>query len=164
MTQTRKFETSSYNAVSVWIHWLSALLIIFMFVSGIQGDPLTSVHISLGVVAGLALILRVIYRLAKGIPALPADAGPATSKNAVIWLLLALIVTIVVSGLMMPWASNQPIEWFNYLLNPPVSQFSQNLIASVHTLASYSLVPLILLHIVFTPDAERMFESSNDGR
>ena len=104
---------SSYDKRSILFHWLSALLVIGLWVIGQtidffpKGMPritVRSLHISFGILLGLVLVLRIFWRRTGGTRLPAADPG-VLGKLAVgvHHLLYVLMVAIVVVGIAAVW-------------------------------------------------------------
>ena len=91
MTMTRGLH-ASYSAFSRWTHWLTLILIIGLFALAWSvddlpealRDPATQLHQSLGITVLGLTILRLVWRFAAGVPALP-DELPAVQKLAALY-------------------------------------------------------------------------------
>ncbi len=102
---------SSYDRATVWLHWLTALLVVTLWVIGQTADwlprgPLKSAYWSTHVALGFALVVVVLNRIgwrATGGRSLPAaDAGLlhvlAKATHYVLYLLLLIVVALGVAN------------------------------------------------------------------
>jgi cytochrome b561 len=157
---------AGYRKLSVLIHWASTLLLVIMFVTSAAEDnsPLLWFHQSVGPLIGLLLLYRVFYRIRHGLA--PAAKGSDDQLNRVIiWLLLAVTTTLVVSGLLLPWLQGTALNVLGVALTAPfgLNPAYLNLIESCHRYSAYLLVPLLFLHIIFSSTPDRMFSSDQNG-
>jgi cytochrome b561 len=104
--------SARYTKTAVWLHWITALLMIFMLVWGedfIRVQPGESLggwqpttHASWGTVILLLVLLRLFWRMGHPAPALP-DTMPnwqVTASHVAHWALYALMIAIPVTGLL----------------------------------------------------------------
>jgi cytochrome b561 len=98
-----------YHAVAIWIHWLVALLIVAVFLVGLNVDNFpkdwTRAVVNLHAIAGLAILAltfaRAGWRMGHAPPAYPANIGPATRRlsHQVHMILYVLMVVVPVVGI-----------------------------------------------------------------
>lgn len=161
-------NSAGYTRLSVIIHWLSGFLLIAMFVThaGDNESILPRVHATIGPVIGLLLLLRILYRVASGLPRAGNNEDSRTSLETVaIYLFLFAIVLMVVSGYLLPWSQGASVNFLGLQISAPfyMDPLKYDLIRLIHKISAYSLAPLLLLHILLSSAPERMFESHQDG-
>lgn len=106
-----KSSATRYGSVAIAMHWLTALLILALFVTGLlaegQGDPaaqlaLVRFHVPLGTAVIVLTLLRIVWWwVADRRPGLPAEQ-PGWQKfmaHAVHFALYAAIVLLAASGI-----------------------------------------------------------------
>ncbi|MEM7259815.1 MAG: cytochrome b/b6 domain-containing protein [Pseudomonadota bacterium] len=161
-------DNSGYRAFSVVLHWLSALLLVAMFVthSGGEYSLLLKFHKTIGPAVGVLLLCRVLYRIRLGFPKDSTTHPRSTLDKVVIRLLLLAIVLMVVTGCLLPWARGTSLLLAGIAIPVPpfISPLYQHTVLITHTLSAYLLVPLLLLHIMLTTRPERMFSVDSQGR
>jgi cytochrome b561 len=114
-------DGTNYDAVAVFLHWATALLVIVQFAMAKIWDSfdkptrqgMESVHVSLGVFLAAVVIARIIWRLIPGHqrPAIVSGWVKLASK-AVHYLLYALLVTQAALGFGWRWAQGHAVEFF----------------------------------------------------
>jgi cytochrome b561 len=114
-------DGTNYDAVAVFLHWATALLVIVQFAMAKIWDSfdkptrqgMESVHVSLGVLLAGVVIARIIWRLIPGHqrPAIVSGWVKLASK-AVHYLLYALLVTQAALGFGWRWAQGHAVEFF----------------------------------------------------
>ncbi len=172
-------QTDGYSHWSIIVHWLTAFLVIALFLTheGDRGSAAYVFHVSGGAIAGLFLLWRVWLRARRGIADHPPQAALLTLvSKLVLWGFLAAIAIVVITGYFLPWSLGRPLDIFGFAAIPspmgmsrPVHEFTEEL----HELAGYAFVPLLVLHIlgaakhaIIDKDgiAQRMFKSVSGGR
>jgi cytochrome b561 len=153
---TIKSSATRYGSVAIAIHWITALLIVALFATGLlaagQADPMAQLalvrfHVPLGIAILLLTLLRIVWwwfidRLPD-----PAPGQPALQERAARLVHLALyvvlvvlatsgIVTLVLSGAMPAIIAGTTLPAFDELAP-----------RMVHGIASRLMLLLLALHI-----------------
>ncbi|MEM9439347.1 MAG: YceI family protein [Pseudomonadota bacterium] len=154
--------TKGYGAVARAFHWLTAILIVAVFLLGWYmsdlepTDPdtfrLYQIHKSIGItILGLAL-LRLIWRVVQGAPDWPEHmaAWERLAAAAAHWALYGLILAQPIIGILHSNAANFPIVfWDSYevpaLMGP--NEMIAGVLESAHELVADGMAVLILLHV-----------------
>jgi cytochrome b561 len=153
-----------YAPAMRFLHWLTALLVLGLFVVGgwltyfDPGDgPLKNtlylLHESTGMTVWVLVLIRILVRLATGAPKLPVGTSPAVRVLATlnhVALYLVLLVQPII-GLMDTNAWGFPLKWFGLFIVPspigkqpdPVAQSFSDL----HWWGAATLLLLLALHI-----------------
>ncbi|HHS82261.1 MAG TPA: cytochrome b [Devosia sp.] len=134
----------NFSRTQIVLHWLIAALVVFQVISGdaitslwqqrmdgtIANEAVPTPHTIIGIAILLLVIARLVIRLRRGIPDLPASESALMGKIARLthWLFYLLLLGMPLSGI---------ASWFFGLQFP----------ATTHALAKYLLIPLVLLHI-----------------
>ena len=151
-----------YTRVAVALHWLLAIGLIYQLSLGVwmEGIPKTppglradwfNWHKSVGMLLGLLIVLRGLWRLTHASPALPLSLprwqqGAARLSHG---LLYVCMVVMPLSGFLGSSFTKYPIKFFGTPL-PRLWEANPDLKAlcgAVHTGASYVFMALIALHI-----------------
>lgn len=106
-------------------------------------------HRSLGVIVGIALVLRLVWRLANTRPS-DAELSPferAASKLAH-WSFYALIFAITVSGYLIATTDGRPVDIFGLLSLPSVvlDKSLTDTAGWIHRWLAYTVIGLAALH------------------
>ncbi len=123
----RQTTTSAhYDRLTITLHWLTALDVIFLFASFQvwsrleRGTPLRhdlqSLHISCGILLALLMVVRIFWRVSKGRRLPPASASRVAHVGAksVHGLLYLLLIAQVVLGFLFRWAQGEPFAFFGF--------------------------------------------------
>jgi len=146
-----------YDKRSVAYHWISAALILTLWLLGqnidwfSRGDPRVyarSMHILLGVILGLIIALRLMWRRTGGAQLPPASAGlQGRLAIGVHHLLYALVTAIVLVGLACVWIRGDNI--FNLFKLPvfdPSNPELRHTAVGLHGLLANILLALSACH------------------
>jgi len=145
--------TFRYAKSQIAIHWLSALLIAFLLVTGtlvladlpnnVQKIGNLRIHMILGGIAGLLVITRIVLR--KRLPAPPPVQGEKLARLGHMALNL-IILLLVFSGMMLALQSGTFDAVFGSGVLP--EDFKQFTPRKIHGLASRAAMALIAIHIL----------------
>lgn len=154
-------NTARYGLPLILIHWVAALIILFLFGLGgylKYGPPnspsygfLLDLYTSLGLTVALLVLLLLCLRVALRRPALP-DGFPLWQKRlagALIVLLYIAFALILVGGYLQLVFSASPIQFWGIAL-PARGVADENLagfFGSIHAGAVWLLAGLILVHV-----------------
>jgi cytochrome b561 len=146
-----------YDARTITLHWVSALLVLMLWAVGQtidffpKGSPritVRSLHITAGVVLGIMLVMRIAWRLGQGTRLPPADTG-WTGKlgTAAHYLLYLLLLAVVALGIACVWIRGDTL--FNLFTVPafdPTNKQLKHDAVELHGLMANSLLFLACLH------------------
>lgn len=153
---------TKYDTVAMGLHWLIAMLVIFMLIfgedliRGKDGDTLApSLHVSIGVSILVLSILRLVWRLMNPPPAYPASMAPweKTASKALAVVFYALLIGIPLTGwLAMPKfiseeAAMAGIRAFGAFPLPTAPSLGLPM-KSVHAIGSNLMIALLALHVL----------------
>lgn len=153
-------SNSKYSTVAIWLHWITALLLIYMlfwgeglikaFGGATPANP--SLHVSLGISILLLAVLRLIWRLMNPPPAdVPMPIWQAKASHALHWLFYAAMILIPLSGMAAldksvigkhPEFAN--LTFFGLFTMP---HFSLSWFGSLHDLMTNLAIGLLVLHV-----------------
>ncbi len=173
------FESArGYSKLSVFAHWVGALIVVVLFVTheGRDGDIAWVIHVGGGALGGIFLLWRVGRRVRRGMTVKPAQAALLNvASSIVMWGFLLALVVVTVTGYLLPWSLGEPLNVFGYLLPSPLPRIAalHEVVEELHEVSGHLFAPLLLLHILGTLKhalidkdgvASRMFKSVIDGR
>lgn len=153
---------TKYDTVAMGLHWLIALLVIFMLIfgedlmRGKDGDTLApSLHVSVGVAILVLSILRLAWRLINPPPAYPASMAPweQMASKALVVVFYALLIGIPLAGwLAMPKfiseeAAMAGIQVFGVFPLPAAPGLGLPM-KGIHELGSNLMIALLALHVL----------------
>lgn len=156
-----KDSRSGYGLLSIAIHWISALLILFLFGLGIYMVDLSyyddwyhkgpELHISLGLVVLLLMLVRVVWRIINPTPEeLSAKRAQNIAAKFVKLGLYAFIFIVLISGYLITTAEGQPASMFNLIKFPVFTELSSqnvDLAGVIHEYVAWGIVLLVVLHV-----------------
>lgn len=152
---------TSYGGISRLNHWLGALLIVSLLGIGLyfgdmpRGDEKAywlRLHISLGLIVLLPLAFRVLWRMIAGWPRpVRQHANLQRLTGAVHKLLLLGITIMLISGPLLPWTNDFPLQIFDSItLASPIGKLPvlHEAVEEIHVITSRVLMVLIGIHIL----------------
>ncbi len=163
-TRTDFGAVARYAPTMRLIHWLTALLVLALFVlggwikyfappDGPFQDELYNLHESIGVTVWVLVLLRVVVRLATGAPKLPPGTpgiirGLATLNHAALYLVLFVQPLI---GLANSNAWGVKLQWFGLLPVPSLigdqPDAVKDQLSNMHWFGALALLLLVGSHI-----------------
>ena len=155
-----KDSRQDFGLISICIHWLSALLVFFLFGLGVYMvdlgyyDPWyhkgPALHISLGLLLFLLTLLRLLWRALNPTPEelVHQRLQALAAKGAKLLLYLA-IFALVASGYLITPAEGKPAEMFGLLKIPALIELNADqvdLTGEIHEYLAWGLVLLAAAH------------------
>ncbi|WP_088344150.1 MULTISPECIES: cytochrome b [Rhodomicrobium] len=157
--------THYFNGLARVLHWLMALLILTMLFIGIgmvstvspRYYELLTVHRSIGIVVLVLAAVRLINRLLRPVPPLPADLPgwqrfAAQSSHLMLYVLMFALPLV---GWAMLSAGGYPIVIFGSIPLPPIAPHGDQLFAVLRT--SHSVLAFLLFAIILAHLAAALF-------
>lgn len=154
---------SAYTRTAVVLHWLLAVAILGQVLLGWYVDEVprgtparawyVNFHKSIGLVALLLIVFRLLWRIGHRVPALPTSM-PAWQRIAAKWSHRALYACMLIMPLTGYVASNFSkwgVKFFNTIHLPPWGVDDPNVYAvfnGAHVVTSYVFVTLIAAHVI----------------
>lgn len=152
---------SGYGLISIAIHWISALLILFLFGLGIYMVDLgyyddwyheaPELHISLGLVVLLLMLVRVVWRIVNPTPVeLAAKRAQNLAAKFVKLGLYTFIFIVLFSGYLITTAKGQAASMFDLIKFPVLTELSSqnvDLAGAIHEYLAWGIVILVVLHV-----------------
>ena len=161
-------QTTRYTKPAIWLHWIIAVLMLFMLFQQFFGDNLIrvpvggslagwrpSAHASIGITILLLGLARLCWRLGHPPPALPTTMPrwQVFASQATHWTFYALMIALPVTGMLaiVPYGAErlnvEDVTFFNLF---PVA-FMPNLgswTGAAHELLTQVAKVLVIVHIV----------------
>lgn len=155
--------TERYGALAILLHWAMAALLLLLLAMGVymvrlpdvgfdtQKITLILVHKALGLLALLAVGLRLAWRVLNPLPRL-ADGLPAWQQVAARFVHLwfyALMFALPLSGWLMNSAGGYPLPFFGLFDLPDIARRDEYLFhvwIAVHRWLAYALALLLVVH------------------
>lgn len=154
-------SAAGYGLGTIFLHWICALLIIFLFGLGIYMTGLDyysewyhkgpALHISMGLILLLLMCLRVVWRLAGKKPASLSNYSRPTkiAANLVKYLLYVLVFIVLISGYLITTAEGKSASLFGLINFPSLARLSASSVdraGLIHELLAWAIVITAVLH------------------
>lgn len=157
-----KDSSLGYGVISIAIHWISALLILFLFGLGIYMVDLTyyddwyhkgpELHVSLGLLVLLLMLLRIIWRTINPTPVdLPAKPIQQKAARLVKIALYLFIFIVITSGYLITTAEGQAASMFNLVKFPVLVELSADNVdraGELHEYFAWGIIALVVVHLL----------------
>lgn len=149
---------SRYDNVAMTFHWLTVVLVLSLFALGeLWGyaqrplrQELVVLHMSLGILLGLTVAARIVWRLMPGHRVAPAVTGlTETLSRLVHWLLYALLVVQALFGWYVRWSEGEAMSFFGLPIPSPLTSVSRGMhhqIQEWHGWVGWAIVIVALGH------------------
>ncbi|MGV3650308.1 MAG: cytochrome b [Devosia sp.] len=146
-----------YSGPAQAMHWLTVLVVFSTIPAGIimlrpgiarpLQDALFTYHKNIGLVILALILARLIYRLVRPAPPLPASVPPLQRgiAHATHWLLYGLIIVMAVSGYIRVVAGGFPLEVWDALGVPRIVSPDPALAERAKAIHAFVRIPLVLL-------------------
>ena len=157
----RTSDTSNgYGWISIALHWLTAVIVVTMFVIGTMSQSadeadyprLVHLHTTIGMTAYVLLFGRIIWRFAAGHP------GPLPKQGVIFFtigkyfhfVILIAIATMLVSGPLMVWTAGDAIHVFALTIPSPLGKLeaAQHFLRGVHGYTASFILAAMILHVL----------------
>lgn len=155
-----KDTRSGYGWITISIHWISALLILFLFGLGVYMVDLSyyddwyhkgpALHISLGLILFFIMTFRLLWRTNNLTPIELSDKR--LNNLAAKWVkivLYSLVFIVLISGYLITTAEGKPAAIFDVINIPALTELSADnvdLAGEIHEYLAWVIVILALLH------------------
>jgi cytochrome b561 len=152
--------SNGYGWISIALHWLTAVVVLTMFVIGTmsqgaaQEDHLGLVHLhtTIGMTAYVLLWGRIVWRFAVGHPGPLPKQGIAffTIGKYFHFVLLTAIAVMLLSGPLMVWSGGEAIHVFAVTIPSPVEKLArvQHALRVVHGYTASFILAAMILHVL----------------
>jgi len=151
---------TGYGWISIGLHWLTAVLIVYLLylgssIGGLEGDARTIAvrrHTSVALASYLILVGRIVWRIYRGHPGPTADQrGWAHSLGKYThYAMLVALTVLIVTGPLMQWSYGRDIEFFDWFVIPSPIEASfrfASVLHRVHATSALFVFFAFLLHI-----------------
>lgn len=152
-------EVTHYNAVSRFIHWISAVVIIGMFAVGLWMTDLSYYstwyrtaphwHKSVGLLLAAITLFRVVWKIVTASPKVEGSTlEKLMAKVAHLFIYFDLLV-LFVSGYLISTEDGRGIDVFNWFTVPGAGALFEgqaDLAGLVHLYAAWALIVVAVLH------------------
>lgn len=156
-----KDSRSGYGWITIGIHWVSALLVIFLFGLGLYMTGLNyydewyhtgpALHISLGLILLFITLFRLLWRSSNPTP---SDLSDKRLNNLLARLvkisLYALLFIVFITGYLITTAEGKPAEIFGVIKIPSITELGADtvdLAGEIHEYLAWIIILLVALHV-----------------
>ena len=150
---------TDYGVMSRALHWIMALLLIGLFIAGeyMTGLPdeekasMYFIHKSIGVLAGLFIVLRVVWRASTLSPGGVGSKIQKLAAKAVHAALYLVMIALPVSGVVMSMSGGHPVSFFGLYEFPKFiadSEFVHEVAESIHHGLAPAIAILFFVHVI----------------
>ncbi len=150
--------STGYGWISIVLHWLSAVLVSVVWFLGNSTQasqsvnaPAVEMHTSFAVLASVALIGRIVWRIFEHYPGpQPCQRGWSFTLGKLLHSALLLAISIMlVSGPVMAWSSGDAIQVFEFTLPSPIGMHPDlwSFMHVVHENCALFIAYGVLLHV-----------------
>lgn len=158
MMQLRN-TSATYGAISLFLHWLMAILILLMFGLAWVRDfaandlrmPILELHKNIGILILSLFVVRLIWRLINIIPALPSHYSRFIHVGAKLghFSLYTLLCLLPLSGWIMVSAMGRPPVFFGLIMPSLITKNIDiiPMLKEIHETLAYGFIVLITTHI-----------------
>jgi cytochrome b561 len=148
-------EGATYDGVSVMLHWITVALVLIQFgfsktwclFAAPMRREMIMLHMGFGILLGLAVIARIVWRLIPGRQLPPAHSGASRAMHC---LLYAFILFEFVLGFVLRWSGGEAMIFFGLPIPPMgvphVSRATNDLIGVIHSLVGWVIIILAAGH------------------
>jgi cytochrome b561 len=147
-----------YDNVAITLHWTTVALVVSLFALGelwgFTHRPLRHylvvAHMSLGILLGLTVAVRIVWRLLPGHRVEPAGSGAIDRlARGVHWLLYGLLIVQALYGWVVRWSEGEAMSFFGLLIPSPltpVARDTHHLLQEIHGKIGWAIVIVALGH------------------
>jgi cytochrome b561 len=159
-----KNTSSAYGLIAIFLHWLMALGVFFMFGLGLymvelnyydawyKGAP--DLHKSIGIVLFLVYCIRLIWRMVNVSPVFPQaknqfEKFEHLAAHTAHWLLYLMLILLMCSGYLISTADGRGIWIFELVEVPAVTALIENqedIAGEIHFILAWCLIGLVAVH------------------
>lgn len=157
MTSTPKH----YDAVSIALHWLSALAVIGLFAVGLWMvdlnyyspwyKPAPHWHKSAGLCLAFVTVFRLAWKLFRGHPPIEGARWEITAAKLAHGAIYVLLFGMFISGYLISTADGRAIDVFNWFSVPSLGELfpsQADIAGEVHEILAFSLIGLAAFHAI----------------
>ncbi len=149
---------TGYGWISIVLHWLGAVLLLVVWFLGnstqasqAENAPAVAMHTSVAVLASLALIGRIFWRIFEHHPGpQPSQRGWSFTLGKFLHTALLLAISIMlISGPVMTWSSGAAIQVFEFALPSPIGMHPElrTFMHAVHVNSALFIAYGVIVHV-----------------
>jgi cytochrome b561 len=151
-------DAANYDAVAIFLHWATALLVIVQFALAHSWDwfpdatreTMESAHVSLGILLTAVIAARLAWRSVPGHRRAPLVGGwMGRASKSVHYLLYLLLVVQAGLGFVIGWAVGHPIHFFGIPIPGPFDPLPRPVrheLREIHDYVGWAIVVIACGH------------------
>lgn len=160
-----KDTKQEYGWVSIFLHWLLAMLVLFQFFTALwtiyvlpKDSPAAAfyigkLHIPLGITTAIVAVLAILWYISNTHPTLPLlmPTWEKITARLVHKLLYLCVIIMPLSGLLTTVAGGHPPNFFGFYQFPQFMAIDKDLshfFFEIHETTGFILLGLIILHVL----------------
>jgi cytochrome b561 len=163
ITSSDSEARTRYDRVTAWLHWTIGALLLIEIAFGLlldeiapRGTParagVINLHKSFGIVLGVLIVVRVVWRLTHAAPPWPASMSRRRQRAADAGhvALYACMIVAPLAGYVGSNFSKYGVRFFGIVLPPwgPDWPAAYRILVGVHDVSTYLLLALTIGHVV----------------
>lgn len=153
-----KNTENRFGVMTIFLHWLMALLIIAILIAGIYMTriPISGLKLKLfrwhkefGMLVLMLVIFRFYWRVSNPRPELPLLWWEKYSALSVHWAFYGFMFILPITGWLLSSAAGIPVSFFGWFTFPDLVSPNEELrllLTEIHMWLSYVLIAVICLH------------------
>ncbi len=154
---------AKYPFAMKFLHWFMAMVVVLLFCLGLWMSDLDyyhewyrkapTLHVSVGLMFLFALLVRVMIRLVKGVPA-PIENQRSIEKKlakVVHGLLYVLMFLMATSGYLLASLEEVGVTFFNWFYLPSIPTGGagiEDAVEEIHEICAFTLIGLAVVHML----------------
>jgi cytochrome b561 len=151
-------DGTTYDGVSIALHWVTALLVIVNFALAQTWDwfgrptraLMEDTHMSLGVLLTAVIVARLVWRWLPGHELSSLQAGwVRLASKGTHYLLYMLLVAEAALGFSFRWGAGRPMAFFGTGIAPMIAEIARPLrreLREFHEWIGWAIIVLALIH------------------
>ena len=158
---TTTTQVKNYNLTARIIHWISALVIIAMFILGLWMMELTYYsewykiapfwHKSVGILLAGLTIFRFVWKVISPVPKVEGKPYEIMAAKAAHLLMYVLLFVLFASGYLISTSDGRGIDVFGWFLIPGAGELfpdQSDIAGQIHYYVALALIGLAVIHVV----------------
>ena len=149
-----------YDGLSIVLHWLTALLVVFLFASPYlwkmferRTPPrleLQMWHFSLGLVLAVLIVGRIVWRVRWGRRLAPVSKGAMVTIAKIVHVAFYILIPAQVAlGITLRWSQHQILPFFRFFEVPDpigLSLETRHILGTLHYVNAWTIITLAAVH------------------
>jgi cytochrome b561 len=151
-------DGATYDNVSIWLHWATALLVVANFALAQTWDwfpkaareLMEDTHMSFGVLLTAVVVARLAWRFTPGHEVASLETGwVKLASKGTHYLLYVLLVAEAVLGFAFRWGAGRPMEFFGLGIPPLIGEMARpdrRFLRELHEWNGWAIIVIATVH------------------